>query len=92
MINESELEKKLEGDIRSTVTSYLSNTYPDLSPDSFAESDIRKTFDEICRDKQKITADKRKLLDDILLDFMKYIEDLQEIDDYETEDQDSPKV
>lgn len=88
-MTQTELEKSLRSNIRETVVSYLSTNNIDLSPDSLSESDITKTFQEMCNDKKMITYDKEKKLDDILYTFIKYIENLEYIKQHPSEEQTS---
>ena len=89
LMTQTELEKSLRSNIRETVVSYLSTNNTDLSPDSLLESDITKTFQEICNYKKMITSDKEKKFDDILHTFIKCIENLEYVKQHPSEEQTS---
>ena len=78
MIHQTELEKSLKSNIKDIAIAYLSTNDSKFTPDNVSDSDVSKTFDNMCSDKKKITSDKRQKLDDVLYLLVKCFEDIED--------------
>ena len=76
--HQTELKKSLKSNIRDTVITYLSTNDSKITPDNVSDSDVSKTFDDMCSDKKRTTSEKQQKLDDILYLLVKCFEDIQD--------------